>query len=141
MLNKVTLIGNLGKDPEIRTTKNGKEIANFSLATSESYKDANGEKQVKTQWHRVSVFGGLVNIVKNYVHKGTKLYLEGSMEYGEYEKDGHKVYTATVILSGFNSKLDLLGGKTSNGIKQEPQNDAATWEQVEDNLVDDDIPF
>lgn len=137
-VNKIILIGNCGKDPEIRTTKNGKEIANFSLATSKSYKDSNGEKQTKTQWHRVSVYGGLVGIVKNYVKKGSKLYLEGEMEYGEYEKDGQKVHTATVILSAFNSTLQMLDSRNSEPSK----NETVPVKDVEDKYFpDDNIPF
>ena len=139
MLNKITIIGNVGKDPEIRTTKAGKEIANFTLATSKSWKDSSGEKQTKAQWHRVSVFGGLVSIVKSYVKKGTKLYLEGEMEYGEYEKEGQKFYTATVVLNGFNSNLILLGGKEGGQSTQEPQMSQQDSQSMDS--LDDDIPF
>jgi len=132
MLNKITIIGNVGKNPEIRTTKTGKEIANFSVATSKSWKDQDGQKQTKTSWHRVSVFGGLVNIVKSYVKAGTKLYLEGEMEYGEYEKDGHKNYTATIILSGFNSNLILLGSKEDK--PQMSQQDSNALDNLEDEI-------
>lgn len=137
-VNKICLLGNVTADPEIRATNNGKEIANFSIATSEKWKAQDGTKQEKTQFHRISAFGGVVNVIKNYVKKGSKLYIEGSMEYGSYEKEGHKVYTATVMMSGFGSKLELLDSRD----KEEYQ---PTKEEVANNNkgfeADDDIPF
>lgn len=110
-INKVILIGHVGKEPEIKTTSDGKEFALFSLATSKKWKDKQGNKQEKTQWHRICSFGGVVDIIKSYVHQGSKLYVEGELEYNQYEKDGVKQYSCNVTLRGFNSKLTLLTPK------------------------------
>jgi single-strand DNA-binding protein len=112
-VNKIILIGNLGKDPEVRYLPSGDPVANFSLATTETWKDKSGQKKESTQWHQISVFGKLAEIVRDYCAKGKQVYLEGSMEYGEYtDKDGVKRNTAKVKLSGPNSKLVLLGGRS-----------------------------
>jgi single-strand DNA-binding protein len=115
-INKVILIGNVGTDPEIRNTNDGREIASFSLATSESWKDKNsGEKKEKTEWHRLVVFSqGLVGIVKNYVKKGSKLYIEGQLQTRKWtDKDGVDKYTTEIVLQNFNSTLQILNS-TSN---------------------------
>jgi single-strand DNA-binding protein len=111
-LNRVALIGNVGKDPEITYTKAGEPVANFSLATSESWTGKDGEKQERTEWHRVTVFGKLAQTVRDYVKKGDKLYLEGQIRYEEWnDKDGNKRNTTKIQLSGFNGKLVMLGSK------------------------------
>src|SRR5690554_5862815 len=113
-LNKVILIGNLGRDPEIRTTQDGREIANFSLATKESWKDkVSGERKEKTEWHRVVIFApGLVSIVKNYVHKGSRLYIEGALQTRKWtDQSGAEKYTTEIVLQAYNSALLLLDGK------------------------------
>ena len=110
-INKVILLGNLGKDPEIRKTNDGREIANFSMATSESWKDkATGEKKTKSEWHNVVVFSqGLVGIIKNYVKKGSKLYIEGSLQTKKYtDKKGVDKYITEIVLQNFNSTLQIL---------------------------------
>ena len=144
-LNKVCLIGNLGKDPEIRLTKDGKEIASFSLATTESWKDKQtGEKKDKTEWHRIVVFSqGLVGIVKNYVKKGSKLYVEGQLKTREWtDKDGIKKYTTEIVLQGFNSNLQMLGGKNNNASQDQLNKDMNKVEEAFDNQeLDDEIPF
>lgn len=115
-VNKVILIGNVGKDPEIRSTQDGKEIANLSIATSESWKDkATGEKREKTEWHRVVIFSeALTGVVKNYVKKGSKIYIEGSLATRKWtDKDGAEKYSTEVVLQGFNAKLMLLDSKQS----------------------------
>lgn len=119
MLNKVTLIGNLGKDPEIKSTQDGRELANFSLATTEKWKDKNtGEKKEKTEWHNVVVFSqGLVGVVKNYVKKGTKLYIEGQLQTRKWtDNNGVDKYTTEIVLQNFNSNLQILNtvGKQEN---------------------------
>ena len=111
-LNKVILIGNLGNDPEIRNTNDGREIANFSLATSESWKDkVTGEKKEKTEWHRIVCFNeGLVKIIKEYVKKGTKLYIEGQLQTRKWlDNTNQEKYTTEVVLQGYNANLILLG--------------------------------
>ena len=112
-LNKVTLIGNLGADPDVRTMQNGGEVCNLSVATTESWKDKNsGEKREKTEWHRVVVFSqGLVGICKNYLKKGSKVYLEGQLETRSWEQDGVKKYTTEVVLKNFNSTMLMLDSR------------------------------
>jgi single-strand DNA-binding protein len=124
-VNKVTLIGNLGKDPEIRSTSDGKEIANLSIATTESWKDkSSGEKKDKTEWHRVICFNeGLVKVIKNYVKKGTKLYLEGQLQTKKWiDKDNQEKYTTEVILKGYSSNLVLLGSNSKEASLEQKDN-------------------
>jgi single-strand DNA-binding protein len=115
-LNKITLIGNVGRDPEVRQLPSGDAVANFTLATSETWKDKKGEKQERTEWHRVDVFGKLAEVVESYVKKGSKVYVEGAMTYDEWtDKDGNKKTAAKVKVNQFGGKLILLGGKGDNG--------------------------
>jgi single-strand DNA-binding protein len=120
-VNKVILVGNLGRDPEIRTTQDGKEIANLTLATSESWKDRNtGERREKTEWHRVVVFNdGLIGVIKNYLHKGSKVYIEGSLQTRKWtDQAGVEKYSTEVVLQGFGSALTMLdnrGGGAAGG--------------------------
>ena len=116
-LNKVSLIGNLGKDPEIRSMQNGNEVATFSLATTDYWKDKNtGEKKEKTEWHKIVVFSeGLVGVVKNYVKKGSRLYIEGALQTRKWtDKQGKDNYTTEIVLQGYNATILLLGGNDSN---------------------------
>ncbi len=139
-LNKVCLIGHVGKEPEIRSTQLGKEIANFSLATTESWKDkSTGERKDKTEWHNIVIFSeGLTNVVKNYVKKGSKVYIEGALQTRKWtDKDGVERYTTEIVLQGFSAVVLLLDGKDSGGQQQsKPQQ----TESVEEEL-DDEIPF
>jgi single-strand DNA-binding protein len=115
-LNKVCLIGNLGKDPEVRYLPSGDAVANFSLATTETWKDKSGQKQEKTEWHAIEVFGKTAEIVKEYCTKGKQIYLEGSIRYDEWtDKDGVKKTRAKIKVSGPGSKLVLLGGPRGEG--------------------------
>jgi single-strand DNA-binding protein len=113
-VNKVILVGNLGKDPEIRRTQDGRPIANLSIATSESWRDkATGERKEKTEWHRVVIFNeGLCKIVEQYLKKGSKVYLEGALQTRKWtDKDGNDKYSTEVVLQGFNSSLTMLDGR------------------------------
>lgn len=113
-VNKVILVGNLGRDPEIRSTQDGKEIANLAIATSESWNDrSSGERREKTEWHRVVIFNdGLVRVVKNYLKKGSKVYIEGALQTRKWtNKEGQEQYSTEVVLQGFNSTLHMLDGK------------------------------
>ena len=114
-INKVIVVGNVGSQPEIRATQStGEELATFSVATSEKWKDKNtGEPREKTDWHKVVVFAhGLVKVIKNYVHKGSKIYIEGKMQTKEYEsEDGVKRYITEVVLTQYNNTLALLDSK------------------------------
>lgn len=153
-LNKVTLIGNLGNDPEVRSFSNGGEVCNLSVATTESWKDkATGERKDKTEWHRVSVFApGLVNVCKNYLKKGSKVYLEGALETRSWEQDGQKKYSTEVVLKGFDSKMIMLdargqsmgdsaGGFSDNqsSYSQQAANASAAPAPIDE--LEDEIPF
>lgn len=113
-INKVILVGNLGREPEFRSTQDGREVCNFPLATSESWRDKNTqERKEKTEWHRVVIFNpGLVTIAKNYLKKGSKIYLEGALQTRKWQDtSGVEKYTTEVILQGFNSMLMMLDSK------------------------------
>jgi single-strand DNA-binding protein len=112
-VNKVILVGNVGKDPEIRRTQDGRPIANLSIATSESWRDKNsGEKKEKTEWHRVVVFSEpLCKVIEQYVKKGAKLYIEGALQTRKWtDKDGVEKYSTEVVLQGFNGQMTMLDG-------------------------------
>lgn len=116
-VNKVILIGNIGNDPEIKTMQSGDRVANFSVATSESWKDkATGERKERTEWHRVVVFNqGLMNVCENYLKKGSKVYVEGQVETRNYEKDGQKIYTTEIVLRPFRGEITMLDSRNSGG--------------------------
>ncbi len=117
-INKVILVGNVGQEPEIKNTQDGREIATFSLATSDNWKDkSSGERKEKTEWHRVVVFSqGLVGVIKNYVKKGAKLYLEGQLQTRKWtDSNGVEKYTTEIVLQNYNSTLQILDGKNSGG--------------------------
>jgi single-strand DNA-binding protein len=147
-VNKVILVGNLGRDPEIRSTQDGREIANLAIATSESWKDKNtGERKEKTEWHRVVIFNeGLVNVVKNYVKKGSKLYIEGALQTRKWtDKDGAEKYSTEVVLQGFGSTLTMLDSKGAGGGESSsysaPQSSHSSAPKQAAELLDDEIPF
>ncbi len=143
-LNQATLIGNVGKDPEIRTTGDGKEIANFSLATTESWKDqATGEKKEKTEWHKIVAFNqGIVSIIKRYVKKGSRLYLQGNIHTRKWiDNSGTEKYSTEIALQQ-GATLILLDGKsndfdTKNG-SEIGQQGSSDFNHSE---LDDEIPF
>ncbi|MBX3518462.1 MAG: single-stranded DNA-binding protein [Xanthobacteraceae bacterium] len=155
-VNKVILIGNLGADPEIRRTNDGRPIANLRVATSESWKDkATGERREKTEWHRVVIFNeGLCRIAEQYLKKGAKVYLEGQLQTRKWQdkESGQDRYSTEVVLQGFNSQLTMLDGRGagaglsddggsefgSTGTTPRPQRVAASGKR---NDLDDDIPF
>ncbi|MGE3644154.1 MAG: single-stranded DNA-binding protein [Beijerinckiaceae bacterium] len=116
-VNKVILVGNLGRDPEVRTFANGGKVCNLAIATSESWRDKNtGERKEKTEWHRVAIFNdGLVRIAEQYLKKGSKVYLEGQLQTREWERDGQKHYTTEIVLQGFNGNLTMLDGRGDGG--------------------------
>jgi single-strand DNA-binding protein len=119
-VNKVILIGNLGADPEVRRTQDGRPVVNLRVATSDTWRDKNtGERREKTEWHRVVIFSeGLAKIAEQYLKKGSKVYLEGSLQTRKWQdKDGQERYTTEVVLQGFNSALTMLdtrGGSASD---------------------------
>jgi len=117
-VNKVILVGNVGNDPEIRTFNNGGKVANFSLATSENWRDKqSGERREKTEWHRVAVFNdGLVGVIERYVKKGSKLYIEGKLQTRKWtDNSGVEKYTTEVVLQGFGSTLTMLDSRNEGG--------------------------
>ncbi|HEY1224779.1 MAG TPA: single-stranded DNA-binding protein [Brevundimonas sp.] len=116
-VNKVILVGNLGKDPEIRTLNNGERVANLSLATSEQWRDKNtGERKEKTEWHRVVIFNeNIVKVAENYLKKGSTVYIEGSLTTRKYEQGGVEKYTTEVVIQRFNGQLTMLGGRDGGG--------------------------
>lgn len=127
-VNKVILVGNVGKDPEIRRTQDGRPIANLSLATSESWRDkTTGEKKEKTEWHRVVIFSEpLCKVVEQYVKKGSKLYIEGALQTRKWtDQSGAEKYSTEVVLQGFNGSLTMLDGRpgASGGMQESGQAD------------------
>jgi single-strand DNA-binding protein len=117
-VNKVILVGNLGADPEIRRTQDGRPIANLRVATSESWRDkATGERKEKTEWHRVVIFNeGLCRVAEQYLKKGAKVYLEGQLQTRKWQdQSGQDKYSTEVVLQGFNSVLTMLDGRGGGG--------------------------
>jgi single-strand DNA-binding protein len=117
-VNKVILVGNLGRDPEIRSTQDGTKVANLSLATSESWRDKNtGERKERTEWHRVVIFNErLVDVVEKYVKKGSKLYIEGALQTRKWtDNAGTEKYTTEVVLQRFRGELTMLDGRGGGG--------------------------
>jgi single-strand DNA-binding protein len=151
-INKVILVGNVGGDPEIRSTQDGREIASFTLATSDSWKDKNtGEKKDKTEWHRIVIFSqGLIGIVKNYVKKGSKLYIEGSLQTRKWtDNAGVEKYTTEVVLQNYGGTMQMLDSNrgsqnsSSNNTSNNDfsSNNSRSQNNVSAEEIDDDIPF
>jgi single-strand DNA-binding protein len=150
-VNRVILVGNLGKDPEIRSTQDGKEIANLVLATSDNWKDkTTGERRERTEWHRIVIFNdGLVNISRNYLKKGSKIYVEGALQTRKWtDQSGTERYTTEVVLQGYNCSLTMLDsagsrsevGYSDSGLASSSPA-VASRRQVEIEELDDEIPF
>ncbi|MBT3745122.1 MAG: single-stranded DNA-binding protein [Thiotrichales bacterium] len=142
-INKVILIGNLGQKPEVKFASNGNAIANLSVATSESWTDKNtGQKQEKTEWHRVSLFGKLAEIAGQYLDKGSKVYVEGKLQTRKWQdKSGSDRYTTEVVVSGFNGTLQMLD--TKENVKVQNLQSRESIEPVAVNSIfdDDEPPF
>jgi single-strand DNA-binding protein len=127
-LNKVELIGNLGKDPEIRSFQNGGRAAHLTIATSESWKDkTTGERKERTEWHRVSIMSdGLVTVAEKYLKKGAKVYIEGKLETRKWtDKDGQERYSTEVVLRPYSGELIMLDGKSEPEMAAVPDDQAA----------------
>jgi|TARA_B100001079_G_scaffold166805_1_gene143131 single-strand DNA-binding protein len=148
-LNKVLLIGRLGADPEVKQMANGKSVARFSLATSNTWKDKNtGERKEKTEWHRVVIFNeGLVNVVQQYVKKGAQVYIEGQLTTRKWtdEKSGQDRYSTEIILQGYNSTFTILSGKNNQSATSQDTTESKSALPNENNIsssdLDDEIPF
>jgi len=149
-VNKVTLIGNLGNDPEVKYGKNGNAIANISLATAESWRDKDsGEQQERTEWHRIVFFGRLAEIVSEYLHKGSQVYVEGRLQTNKWQdKEGNDRYTTQIVAN----EMQMLGGRGGSRNNQEPavekstdasseQNKQSSPNQSSTDDFDEDIPF
>ena len=138
-INKVILVGNLGKDPDMRYTAGGDAVANLSIATSESWNDnQTGEKKEKTEWHRVVFFRRIAEVCGEYLKKGSSVYIEGSLRTRDWEDDqGNKRYTTEII----GREMQMLGGRRSeDNMDQSPQINSSS-PQPEEGLIDDEIPF
>ena len=148
-LNKVLLIGRLGADPEIKQMVNGKSVARFSLATSNTWKDKNsGEKKEKTEWHRIVIFNeGLVKVVQQYVKKGANVYVEGQLSTRKWkdEATGQDKYSTEIVLQGYNSSLTMLdsrGNNSSPNLVSENKSSLPNENLNQDSSdLDDEIPF
>ena len=143
-INKVILVGNVGRDPEIRTTQDGKEIASITLATSEHWKDkSTGERKERTEWHRVAIFNeGLINVIKNYVKKGSKLYIEGALQTRKWvDNNGAERYTTEIVMQNFNSTLLMLDNSRSNNHDGGSSHDNHSGSSYTAEEIDDEIPF
>ena len=161
-VNKVILVGNLGKDPEIRRTQDGRPIANLSIATSDTWRDKNsGERKEKTEWHRVVIFSEpLCKIVEQYLKKGAKVYIEGALQTRKWtDQSGVEKYSTEVVLQGFNSTLTMLDGRSGGGgggsfgdepggdfgssgpVSSAPRRPVAAGGGGRNSDMDDDIPF
>jgi single-strand DNA-binding protein len=135
-INKVILVGSVGKDPEVKYTPSGVPVAKFSLATNENFKDRNEEWRERTEWHQIIAWQGLAEIVGEYVKKGSKLYLEGKLQTSTWEnKDGDKKYRTEIVAR----ELVLLAGRGNGGAG--PQDAAYNHNQSAEPVDDSDIPF
>src|SRR5436853_6137953 len=117
-VNKAILVGNLGKDPEVRRTQSGEPVVSFSVATSETWRDkASGERKERTEWHRVVIYNeNLAKVAEQYLRKGSKIYLEGQLQSRKYtDKDGQEKYTTEVVLTRFRGELVMLDGRSATG--------------------------
>ena len=146
-MNKVILIGNLGRDPEVRTFQNGGKVCNFSIATSETWKDRNsGERQERTNWHNIAIFNeNLAQIAEQYLRKGSKVYVEGQLETRKWQDQaGNDRYTTEVVLRNFRGELTLLDGRSENNnsnFSETASIDDESSDKVLTNDIDDEIPF
>lgn len=141
-MNRATLIGHLGADPEIRRTQDGRPIANLRLATSETWKDKNtGEKKERTEWHRVVVFNeGLCKVIEQYVKKGAKVLVEGQIQTRKWtDQSGVEKYSTEIVMQGFNANLVMLDGP--KGERQDTGGQAAEQPSGHSYDIDDEIPF
>ena len=136
MINKVILIGNIGAKPEIRTTQNGDKVASFTIATSENWKDQQGQQQTRTEWHKIVIFGKLTQIVESYLDKGSKIYIEGQLRTRKWtNQQGQDQYSTEVVLPQFKGSLQMLDAKPSNESNTQLSNRRIA------TVVDDEIPF
>ena len=135
-INKVILVGNLGNDPETKYSQGGMAITRISLATTSVRKDKDGNQQEETQWHRVVFFGKLAEIASEYLRKGSQCYVEGSIKYDKYEKDGVEKYTTDII----GDQMQMLGGREGGERQQQSRPQRQAQQKPADDSADDDLP-
>jgi single-strand DNA-binding protein len=143
-VNKVMLVGNVGKDPEIRRTQDGTSVASFSVATSEKWKDkSSGERKERTEWHNVVVFNEqLAGVVENYVKKGAKVYVEGALQTRKWtDKNGQERYSTEVVLQKFRGEIQLLDKLDRDDARTPRPAPSGTFPTIENDLESDSIPF
>lgn len=147
-LNKVQIIGNLGKDPEVRHTQDGKPIVNFSIATTESWKDRNtGERKEKTEWHTVVIFNeGLAKVAEQYLKKGSPVYIEGQLQTRKWvDKNGDDRYSTEIVLQNFRGELVMLGGRSEETTSRSTQTTRSSSKpaarKAADEDLNDEVPF
>lgn len=142
-LNRAQIIGNVGKDPEIKTMNSGSRVANLTVATSETWKDkSSGEKKERTEWHRIVVWNeGLVGVIEKYVHKGTKVMIEGQIQTRKYEQNGVEKYTTEIVLQGFGGQLILLGSKSDSERSSGGSDSYEQKSETKPDYDDAEIPF
>ncbi len=142
-INKIVVYGRLGSDPELKALPNGTSVVNFSMATTRTWKDKNGQKQEETEWHRCVIFGKRADVIKQYVHKGDKFYIEGRLKTRSWETDGVKKYSTEIMIEDFsfgdNPKKD--GAQISSGTEAPSPASIDTIEYPEEEINPDDIPF
>lgn len=137
-VNKVILVGHLGKDPEVRYLEGGTAVANFTLATSESYKDKNGNKVDQTEWHNVVVWRGLAQVAEKYLKKGQLVYVEGKLRTRSWDdKEGNKRYTTEIVADN----MTMLGGKRDGGSEGSSQSSDYGSANISQDSAADDLPF
>ena len=142
MINKVILIGNIGAKPEIRKTQNGDKVASFTIATSENWKDQQGQQQTRTEWHKIVIFGKLTQIVESYLDKGSKIYIEGQLRTRKWtNQQGQDQYSTEVVLTQFKGSLQMLDAKPSNESNYNNQSNSQLSNRRIATVVDDEIPF
>ena len=156
-VNKVILVGNLGRDPEIRTLNSGDRVANLNIATSESWRDrTSGERKEKTEWHRVVIFNdNLVKVAESYLRKGSKVYIEGAIQTRKYQdQSGAEKFSTEIVLQKFRGELTMLDGKGEGGAREDsdfsgassygggaPRNQSSAPRETFSADLDDEIPF
>lgn len=137
MLNKVMIIGNLGSEPELKALNNGDPVANLSIATTEKWKDKQGEKQEKTEWHRVVLFRKLAELAGQYLHKGSKVYIEGKLQTRSWEQDGVKKFSTEVIAEN----MKFIGSNQQQAAPSNTQQYTPPPAPQSNDNFDDDLPF
>lgn len=149
-INKAIILGRLGQDPEVRYMPNGNPVANLSVATSESWKDDQGQKQERTEWHRVVIFGKLAEVAGEYLRKGSQVYIEGKLQTKKWQdQQGQDKYTTEIVVQGFGGTMQMLDSKQSSngqannqgGYQQQPQQQEPQQMPQPQNELDDGIPF